>query len=295
MQAIFGADAEALKNDIDEILSTPSSNDTAAAIRRARRDWIARRRDTSWIGGTPGHVMDITEVSRHTFTTHCLIRLQGAIGKPHRSLIYGDISGKDVIVASKGGADHHPESYLNLRASEHVNVQIAAQAFRHPCASPEAMSGTRSGTSSCVSSRPTSTTEVNDTEHPGDNDDARHGNRGVPGSRIDPWITWRRFRAPSGIRRLRGDMNMMNDWRFLNRSPPSNSARRHPGRTPAARSHGSLAIVSHSPIRRRPGCRLDTFSVPWFRIITSIARPLGCHRKGSSRNPPMLLILGTSH
>ena len=42
-----------------------------------------------------------------------------------------------VIVASKGGADEHPEWYLNLRASEHVDVQIATQAFRATWREPE--------------------------------------------------------------------------------------------------------------------------------------------------------------
>ena len=28
-------------------------------------------------GGTQGHVMDITAIGGHAFTTHCLIRVQG--------------------------------------------------------------------------------------------------------------------------------------------------------------------------------------------------------------------------
>ena len=34
-----------------------------------------------------------------------------------------------MVVASKGGADDHPEWYLNLRASDDVDIQIATQAF----------------------------------------------------------------------------------------------------------------------------------------------------------------------
>src|SRR6478752_10750840 len=83
-------------------------------------------------GGTQGHVVDITSVGGHAFTTHCLIRVKGR--KSGRTqitpLIYGDIGGEVVIVASKGGADQHPEWYLNLRGDEHVDVQIATQAFR---------------------------------------------------------------------------------------------------------------------------------------------------------------------
>ncbi len=83
--------------------------------------------------------MDISEIGGHAFTTHCLIRLQGRKSGQTRitPLIYGDIGGEVVIVASKGGADSHPEWYLNLRASEHVDLQIATQAFRASWREPE--------------------------------------------------------------------------------------------------------------------------------------------------------------
>ena len=42
-----------------------------------------------------------------------------------------------VIVASKGGADNHPEWYLNLREQDHVDFQIATQAFRATWREPE--------------------------------------------------------------------------------------------------------------------------------------------------------------
>jgi deazaflavin-dependent oxidoreductase (nitroreductase family) len=116
------------------------SNDSAAAIRQERLDWMARHREIYLrSGGTEGHVMDISEIGGHKFTTHCLIRLTGrksgrTIIKP---LIYGDIGGEVVIVASKGGSDHHPDWYLNLRASQHVDVQIATQAFEATWREPE--------------------------------------------------------------------------------------------------------------------------------------------------------------
>ena len=54
------------------------SNDSAAAIRQERRDWMAKHRDIYLqSGGTQGHVMDIREVGGHAFTTHCLIRVKG--------------------------------------------------------------------------------------------------------------------------------------------------------------------------------------------------------------------------
>ena len=135
------------------------SDDSAAAIRQERRNWMAQHRETYLkSGGTQGHVMDISEIGGHAFTTHCLIRLQGRKSGQTRitPLIYGDIGGEVVIVASKGGADSHPEWYLNLRASEHVDLQIATQHSGHPGGSPKAMSGTRSGTSWCGYTRPTS-------------------------------------------------------------------------------------------------------------------------------------------
>lgn len=116
------------------------SDDSAAAIRQARRNWMAQHRETYLkSGGTQGHVMDISEIGGHAFTTHCLIRLQGRKSGQTRitPLIYGDIGGEVVIVASKGGADSHPEWYLNLRASDHVDLQIATQAFRASWREPE--------------------------------------------------------------------------------------------------------------------------------------------------------------
>ncbi len=84
------------------------SNDSAAAIRQERRDWMAKHREMYLqSGGTQGHVMDISEIGGHAFTTHCLIRVQGRKSGQTQimPLIYGDIGGEVVIVASKGGAD----------------------------------------------------------------------------------------------------------------------------------------------------------------------------------------------
>ena len=116
------------------------SNDSSAAIRQERRDWMVKHRDVYLqSGGTRGHVMDISEVGGHVFTTHCLIRMRGRKSGKTRivPLIYGDIGGEIVVVASKGGADEHPDWYLNIRASEHIDVQIATQAFRATWREPE--------------------------------------------------------------------------------------------------------------------------------------------------------------
>ena len=109
------------------------SNETSASIRGTRKDWITEHREMYLrSGGAEGHIMDITAVGGHAFTTHCLIRYKGRkSGKVFITpLIYGDIGGEVVIVASKGGADVHPEWYLNIRDSEHVEFQVASQAFR---------------------------------------------------------------------------------------------------------------------------------------------------------------------
>jgi deazaflavin-dependent oxidoreductase (nitroreductase family) len=55
-----------------------------------------------------------------------------------KPLIYGVIAGEVVIVASRGGADHHPQWYLNIRENSTVDVQIGTQAFRATWREPEA-------------------------------------------------------------------------------------------------------------------------------------------------------------
>jgi deazaflavin-dependent oxidoreductase (nitroreductase family) len=109
------------------------TDDSAAAIRDARVQWMADHR-AAYLrsGGAEGHIMDLTDVGGHPFTTHCMIRYTGR--KSGRvfitPLIYGDIGGEVVIVASKGGADEHPAWYLNIRDGDAVEFQVATQAFR---------------------------------------------------------------------------------------------------------------------------------------------------------------------
>ena len=72
-------------------------------------------------------------------TTHCLIKCVGRkSAKVHvRPLIYGNVGGEIVIVASKGGADTHPGWYLNVLESNTIGVQIATQAFEATWREPE--------------------------------------------------------------------------------------------------------------------------------------------------------------
>src|ERR1700684_2676410 len=103
----------------------------AAAIRAARGDWVSEHLEiylTS--GGTRGHIMDVSAVGGRALTTHCLIKCVGhKSAKVYvRPLIYGNVGGEIVIVASKGGADTHPGWYLNVWATNRSGVQITPQA-----------------------------------------------------------------------------------------------------------------------------------------------------------------------
>jgi deazaflavin-dependent oxidoreductase (nitroreductase family) len=116
------------------------SDESAAAIRDARKDWVTEHREMYLrSGGAEGHIMDITPVGGHSFTTHCLIKYKGRkSGKIFITpLIYGDIGGEVVIVASKGGADTNPEWYLNIRDSKEVEFQIGTQAYRATWREPQ--------------------------------------------------------------------------------------------------------------------------------------------------------------
>ena len=47
-----------------------------------------------------------------------------------KPLIFGEDDGRYVVVASKVGAQRHPDWYLNLRADPDVHVQVKADRFR---------------------------------------------------------------------------------------------------------------------------------------------------------------------
>ena len=109
------------------------SNESSAEIAAARRDWKAEHLATYLeSGGTKGHIVDVSDIGGHAFTPTLLLKYVGRkSGKTLIApLIYGAIGGEVVIVASKGGADHHPAWYLNLREFEELEFQIASQAFR---------------------------------------------------------------------------------------------------------------------------------------------------------------------
>lgn len=116
------------------------SDESSAAIRDTRQDWVTEHREMYLdSGGVQGHIMDITPVGGRTFATHCLVKYIGRkSGKVFITpLCYADIGGEVVICASKGGADHHPAWYLNIREQDAVEFQIATQAFRGTWREPE--------------------------------------------------------------------------------------------------------------------------------------------------------------
>jgi deazaflavin-dependent oxidoreductase (nitroreductase family) len=109
------------------------SNATSAEIAKARRNWKTEHLSMYLqSGGAEGHILDVSDVGGHKFTTMLLLKVMGRKSGVARitPLIYGDIGGEVVIVASKGGADHHPAWYLNIKDSGKISFQIATQAFR---------------------------------------------------------------------------------------------------------------------------------------------------------------------
>ena len=122
------------------------STESAAAISAVRRDWLTEHREMYLCsGGVQGHIMDITAVGGRFFATHCMIKYIGRkSGKVFITpLCYADIGGEVVICASKGGADVHPEWYLNLREMTTVDFQVATQAFRGTWREPQGAERTK--------------------------------------------------------------------------------------------------------------------------------------------------------
>ncbi len=116
------------------------SDDSSAAIRETRKDFITEHREMYLrSGGVQGHVMDITAAGGYSFATHCLVKYTGRkSGKVFITpLCYVISAGEVVICGSKGGADHHPEWYLNIIAQSEIEFQVGTQAFRGTWREPE--------------------------------------------------------------------------------------------------------------------------------------------------------------
>jgi deazaflavin-dependent oxidoreductase (nitroreductase family) len=122
------------------------SDASSSQISRARRDWVAEHLDLYLrSGGAQGHIVDVSEIGGHRFTTTLLLRVAGRRTGEARivPLIYGDFGGEIVVVASKGGADRHPAWYLNIRNGAQVDFQVATQAFRGKWREPQGAERTR--------------------------------------------------------------------------------------------------------------------------------------------------------
>jgi deazaflavin-dependent oxidoreductase (nitroreductase family) len=116
------------------------SDTTMAEIAKARRNWKDDHLGTYLrSGGAEGHIVDVSDIGGHKFTTTLLLKVVGRKSGKTRinPLIYGDTGGEVVIVASKGGADHHPAWYLNIKDSRELCFQIATQAFRGTWREPQ--------------------------------------------------------------------------------------------------------------------------------------------------------------
>ena len=112
----------------------------SAAIRVTRKDWVSEHREMYLqSGGAEGHIMDITAVGAYALGTHCMVKYSGRkSGKVFiTALCYSVVAGEVVICASKGGADTHPEWYLNLVASPQVEFQVGTQAWRGTWREPQ--------------------------------------------------------------------------------------------------------------------------------------------------------------
>ena len=117
------------------------SDESSAVIAGQRKEWKTEHLDMYMgSGGAEGHIMDLRDINGHQFSTTLLLRYVGRkSGKTIVTpLIYGDLGGEVVIVASKGGADHNPAWYLNVRELGTLDFQIATQAFRATWREPSA-------------------------------------------------------------------------------------------------------------------------------------------------------------
>lgn len=81
--------------------------------------------------GAEGYYVDFRSIGRYELTPSLILTTTGRRTGEQRMLplIYGEIDGNCVIVASKAGASNHPAWYLNLETKPEVGVQIKGRRF----------------------------------------------------------------------------------------------------------------------------------------------------------------------
>ncbi len=94
--------------------------------------WITDHvREYQESSGKRGHLWDSTAVGGSGLAECLLLTTVGrSTGRTYtHPLLYGLDGDRVLIVASKGGADTHPQWYFNLLAAPRVTVQIASEIF----------------------------------------------------------------------------------------------------------------------------------------------------------------------
>jgi deazaflavin-dependent oxidoreductase (nitroreductase family) len=89
--------------------------------------------------GFEGHFVDMSPYGGNGPTTILLLKTVGRKSGQARlhPLIYDNVASEYVIIASLGGAVHHPAWYLNLTAHPRVEFQVADKCFRGTWRLPE--------------------------------------------------------------------------------------------------------------------------------------------------------------
>ena len=104
-----------VKASVDAIDAEALDNAVGFAAEHARRYIATDGADDGWTGPRPILVL---------YTTG---RRSGRIRR--NPLLYFEHGGERYLVGSKGGFEHHPEWYLNLRAEPRVHVRVMAEVY----------------------------------------------------------------------------------------------------------------------------------------------------------------------
>ena len=104
-----------MKAAVDAIDAEALDNAVGFAAEHARRYIATDGADDGWGGPRPILIL---------YTTG---RRSGRIRR--NPLLYLEHGGERYLIGSKGGADHHPEWYLNLCAEPRVHVRVMAEVY----------------------------------------------------------------------------------------------------------------------------------------------------------------------